>query len=100
MIVKDGQPFSIVEDEGFQNFIKILDPSYSIPSCKTVKAMVAARYTVTKEKALAEIKQTSGVSLTADMWTSVNMDAYLGVTCHYVSDSLDLATVQVCSIFL
>lgn len=93
MIVKDGQPFSIVEDEGFQNFIKILDPSYSTPSRKTLKAMVEARYTVTKEKALAEIKQTSAVSLTADMWTSVNMDAYLGVTCHYVSDSLDLATV-------
>ncbi|TWW56101.1 hypothetical protein D4764_08G0000880 [Takifugu flavidus] len=54
MIVKDGQPFSIIEDEGFQNFIKILDPSYSIPSRKTVKAMVEARYTVAKEKALAE----------------------------------------------
>lgn len=37
MIVKDGQPFSIVEDEGFQNFIKILDPSYSIPSHKKCK---------------------------------------------------------------
>ncbi len=93
MIVKDGQPFSIVEDEEFRNFIKILDPSYSIPSRKTVKAMVEARYTVTKEKAMAEIKQTSAVSLTTDMWTSVNMDAYLGVTCHYVSDSLDLVTV-------
>lgn len=93
MIVKDGQPFSIVEDEGFQQFIKILDPSYSVLSRKTIKAMVEPRYTVTKEKALAEIKQTSAVSLTADMWTLVNMDAYLGVTCHYVSDSLDLATV-------
>uniref|UniRef100_A0A3Q3KER1 RGS domain-containing protein n=1 Tax=Monopterus albus TaxID=43700 RepID=A0A3Q3KER1_MONAL len=40
MIVKDGQPFSIVEDEGFQNFIKILDPSYSIPSCKTIEDIV------------------------------------------------------------
>ncbi|TWW54792.1 hypothetical protein D4764_01G0007630 [Takifugu flavidus] len=93
MIVKDGRPFSIVEGEGFQNFIKILDPSYSIPSRKAVKAKVEARYTVAKEKALAEIKQTSAVGLTADMWTSVNMDAYLGVTCYHVSDSLDLATV-------
>lgn len=68
------------------------------PSCKTVKAMLEARCTVTKEKALAEIKQTSAVSLTADIWPLVNMDAYLGVTCHYLLDSLDLATV--CSISL
>lgn len=93
IIVKDGQPFSMFEDEGFRNFIKILDPSYSIPSRKAVKAMVVARYTITKEKAWAKVKQASAVSLMADMWTSMNMDAYLSVTGHYVSDSLDLATV-------
>lgn len=27
MIVKDNQPFSFIEDEGFQNVIEILDPS-------------------------------------------------------------------------
>nr|XP_046263255.1 E3 SUMO-protein ligase ZBED1-like isoform X1 [Scatophagus argus] len=93
MIVKDSQPFSIVDNEGFQNFVKILDPSYSLSSRKTVKAMVEARFAETKEKAIADIKQASAVSLTADMWTSVNMGTYLGVTCHYVSDHLDLATV-------
>lgn len=39
------------------------------------------------------MKQASAVSLMADMWTSINIDAYLSVTGHYVSDSLDLATV-------
>ena len=28
MIVKDMQPFSIVEDQGFQEFITAIDPSY------------------------------------------------------------------------
>lgn len=93
MIVKDGQSFSVVEDEEFRNFIKILDPSYSIPTRKTVKAMVEAWYTITKENALAKVKQASAVGLMADMRTSINMDAYLSLTGHYVSDSLDLATV-------
>lgn len=39
------------------------------------------------------MKQASAVGLMADKWTSINMDAYLSVTGHYVSDSLDLATV-------
>ncbi len=93
MIVKDGQPFSVVEDEGFRNFVKILDPSNTIPSRKSVKAVVEARYNIIREKTMAEVKQASAVSLTADMWTSINMDAYLAVTCHYVKENLDLATV-------
>ncbi len=67
MIVKDGQPVSLVKDEGFRNFVKILDPSYTIPSRKSVKAMVEARYDIIREKAMAEVKQASAVSLTADI---------------------------------
>ncbi|TWW71070.1 hypothetical protein D4764_17G0005530 [Takifugu flavidus] len=54
MIVKDGQPFSIIEDERFQNFIKILDPSFSIPSCKTVKAMVEARVSAPHQQCICQ----------------------------------------------
>lgn len=32
MIVKDTQPFSIVEDIGFRTFVSELDPSYIIPT--------------------------------------------------------------------
>ncbi|KAJ8375110.1 hypothetical protein SKAU_G00056900 [Synaphobranchus kaupii] len=33
------------------------------------------------------------VSLTYDMWTSINMDAYLAVTCHYIDEHDKLGTV-------
>lgn len=56
MIVKDCQPFSMVN-------------------------------------AIAEAKQTTAVSLTADMWTSINMDVHFAVTGHYLSDKLKLNTV-------
>lgn len=32
MIVKDTQPFSIVEDVGFRDFVQKLDPSYVLPT--------------------------------------------------------------------
>lgn len=81
IVLEDSQPFSVIRDEEFRNFVQILKPSSSIPTRKTVKTMVEARYTKSKEKTLTEIKLASAVSLTADMWTSVNMDADLGVTC-------------------
>lgn len=34
MIVKDLQPLSVVEQEGFKNLIKTLDPRYRMPSRK------------------------------------------------------------------
>lgn len=32
MVIKDSQPFSIVEDVGFKELIHVLDPSYVLPS--------------------------------------------------------------------
>ena len=93
VIVKDAQPFALVEDEGFKAFVHLLDPTYNIPGRKALKRMVEAKYKATKEEAMAEVRKASAVSLTADMWTSVNMDAYLAVTCHYITDQAKLATV-------
>ncbi|KAJ8336973.1 hypothetical protein SKAU_G00381930 [Synaphobranchus kaupii] len=42
---------------------------------------------------MAEVQDAEYVSLTVDMWTSINMDSYLGVTCHYITKETKLATV-------
>ncbi|XP_048011300.1 zinc finger BED domain-containing protein 4-like [Megalobrama amblycephala] len=34
MVVKDSQPFSIVEDAGFRDLLHVLDPTYVIPTRK------------------------------------------------------------------
>lgn len=38
MIVKDLQPISMVEDQGFRHFMKVVDPRYQIPSRKSIMA--------------------------------------------------------------
>ncbi|XP_065102179.2 uncharacterized protein [Paramisgurnus dabryanus] len=48
MIIKDSQPFSVVEDEGFRALVKKLDPAYVLPTRDGLKIMVAARYRRTK----------------------------------------------------
>lgn len=39
-----------------------------------------------------EVQQAVSVSITADMWTSVNMEAYLSLTCHYIHENMQLCT--------
>lgn len=46
--------------------------------------MVERRYVEEKEKAKAALQNVDSVILTADIWTSINMDAYLAVTCHAI----------------
>lgn len=93
MIVKDLQPFSIVEDEGFKEFVKKLDPTYVLPARKTVKSMVRQKYQEEKQKAMEHLKNIPSVCLTADMWTSLTMESYLGVTCHYTDSNTELGSV-------
>ncbi|XP_034408095.1 zinc finger BED domain-containing protein 1-like [Cyclopterus lumpus] len=97
MIVKDTQPFTVVDDVGFRAFVSKLDPNYVIPTRQALKAMVEAKYELAKEKAKAKMETVVAVSLTSDMWTSINMDAYLAVTCHFVGENTKLSSVLVFS---
>ncbi|XP_032428162.1 zinc finger BED domain-containing protein 1-like [Xiphophorus hellerii] len=93
MIVKDTQPFTIVDDIGFRAFVSKLDPNYVLPTRQALKAMVEAKYESAKEHAKAKVEKVAAVSLTSDMWTSINMDAYLAVTCHFVEENGKLSSV-------
>ncbi|KAI2645042.1 Zinc finger BED domain-containing protein 6 [Labeo rohita] len=82
MIIKDSQPFSLVKDEGLRGLIHALDPTHVLPSRQALKKMVDSKYEEAKIKAKAELENVKAVSLTSDVWTSLNMDAYLAITCH------------------
>ena len=38
-------------------------------------------------------KNSSKIALTADAWTSVATEAYLGITCHYMGDNWEMESV-------
>ncbi|KAM9704433.1 zinc finger BED domain-containing protein 4-like isoform 1-T1 [Menidia menidia] len=57
LIVKDSQPFSVVEDEGFRELIHLLDPTYVLPTRKALKKMVEDKFYKTKEKAKEDIQK-------------------------------------------
>ena len=82
MIVKDLQPFSIVEDAVLQGLMKHIVPQYNIPSRRYfVGKVIGELYHDTTAKLVSSIKQ---LSLTPDIWSSRINDGYIGVTAHYI----------------
>nr|XP_054594486.1 zinc finger BED domain-containing protein 4-like [Nothobranchius furzeri] len=54
--------------------------------------MMAKKHAEELERVKRGVQQAVAVSITADMWTSLNMEAYLALTCHYISDNMQLCT--------
>lgn len=94
MIVRDLQPFSVVDDPGFRELVATLSPTYELPSRTTLTRNYLASKFVDME---AAVKRTLDcvdyVSLTTDIWTSRTTQAYIAITAHYVTKNWTLGSV-------
>ncbi len=84
MVASDLQPLSIVDDPGFQKFCKVMDPKYKLPSRTHLTEVLLPRL---MDKVQQEVRDTTNkagsVSITSDLWTSVNNAGFLALTCHF-----------------
>ncbi|CAO2201759.1 unnamed protein product [Urochloa humidicola] len=86
MIVLHELPFSIVEYDGFIEFVSCLNPLFKMVSRTTIKLDCMKTFEDAKLELREAFKNShSKVSLTADMWTSNQNLGYLCVTCHWIS---------------
>ncbi|MGH0159335.1 UNVERIFIED_CONTAM: hypothetical protein FKN15_045766 [Acipenser sinensis] len=101
MIVRDLQPISIVEDRGFNAFVKTLDPRYKIPSRKRLmEGTIADMYKDCQEKVRANCQRAHSVVLTTDVWTSRSTEAYLTVSCHFIDNwQMQEFVLETCSFY-
>lgn len=100
MIINDTQPFSIVEDAGFINFCYALNPTYTLPSRKTLtKTLLPVKYLEVLNTARQMVdKSAASVTITTDLWSSRNNDSFMGVTAHFIDEKFELKSVllEVC----
>lgn len=87
MLVKDSQPFSIVDDCGFKEFVALLDPTYTLPSKQTLKDMVIQRYKGQMSKIKAHIEDGDS---DLDCWY---MDRRQYVSWRYVDETIRRPTM-------
>ena len=91
MMVRDLQPFSVVEDEGFKDLIRGLDPRYNLPSRRTIThTLLPDLYKEQRARVMFGLQEAKYVAITTDTWTSRVTESYLTVTAHYIDDEWNL----------
>ncbi|XP_063215715.1 zinc finger BED domain-containing protein 4-like [Bacillus rossius redtenbacheri] len=96
MMCLDNRPFSMVEDRGFTEFVKFLEPRYVLPSRKHFSnTVVPHMYQECRENVNKKLDEAEHVSLTTDMWTSTANDDYLGLTVHFVDSNFVLQHLNI-----
>lgn len=92
---KDFQPFSVVEDKGFSEFVKALNPSYKLPNRRSISA---THIPSLHQKCLQETKELLAnelisACLTTDCWTSRSNAGYIAITIHFIDTTFKLRSV-------
>ncbi|XP_026328606.1 zinc finger BED domain-containing protein 6-like [Hyposmocoma kahamanoa] len=87
MICKDHQPFSIVENEGFHNLMKVVAPHYKIPSRTSITRWLDQKFEALSTNFKTKLSTIEYITLTTDIWSdTMNMKSFLGVTAHFGFD--------------
>ena len=82
LIVQDLQPFSIVEDKGFRQFVNDLDPKYQMPSRQEIaRTLLPALHEETKSQLSRELCEANAIALTTDLWSSRHMQSTVPFSC-------------------
>ncbi|KAF8795059.1 Zinc finger BED domain-containing protein 4 [Argiope bruennichi] len=93
MIVKEYQPFSLVEDGEFQKFVHMLCPNYKLPTRKTLSnTILQTCYVESIQKVKENVKLAPAICLTMNSWTSINNESFLAVTAHFIDSATQLKT--------
>ncbi|XP_072400765.1 E3 SUMO-protein ligase ZBED1-like [Diabrotica undecimpunctata] len=94
LIIKDFQPFSIVEDNGFKDFILTLNPAYKLPTRKTLSnVLLPAVFEEVRLKVSDVLKEVVSITITTDCWTSRNTDSVIAVTGHFIDNKFQIKSV-------
>lgn len=93
LFILDFQPFSIVNDSGFVEFVHALNPSYQLPNRKAItKAYLPATYEQCLNNVKEKLCSVESACITTDCWTSKNNESYLAVTVHFISSDFELCS--------
>jgi hypothetical protein len=80
-IFAGARPFSLVDDEPMQRFIKALDPQYKIPSRTTVtQSLLADCYRATREELDVILARTRYINITVDESTDIRRRRILNMS--------------------
>ncbi|CAI2193159.1 19110_t:CDS:2, partial [Funneliformis geosporum] len=94
-ILSGTLPLSIVNNEEFKIFCNSLDPRFRVPGVNIIKTMIFDAHNWTNNLIKNKIAETAEhVALALDIWSSRVHDAYLGLTCHWLTSEFKLYDIM------
>lgn len=91
LFIKGLQPFSLVEEKCFKDFVHELNPNYELPSRHCIShTTIPAKYVQSKTDILEKVTVAHKVCVTTDCWTASNNEAFMAVTAHFVNENFEL----------
>lgn len=86
-IIRSGQPFSIVEEFGFQKLLLKIDSTVVIPCRQTIRKELNLLYDSYKNNLINILSNLKNkFSITLDVWKAINGNHYLGINIHYIQN--------------
>lgn len=88
MIILHGYPLAMVEHVGFKVFVRNLQPLFELVTCDRVEADCMEIFMKEKQKVNEVLDKLPGkISLSADMWGTLDNAEYLCLTANYIDES-------------
>jgi hypothetical protein len=89
-IAADLRPLNSINDRGFQELIKTLEPRYEMSSRTHItEKILPAKYKELKAEVKSTLQSASFISLTTDGWTSRATQSFITVTAHVINDNCE-----------
>ncbi|KAM6983050.1 zinc finger BED domain-containing protein 4 isoform 1-T1 [Tautogolabrus adspersus] len=88
MIVRDLQPVSIVENQGFRELLQLLEPRYTPEAQHYIQSQLLPAYAYQAQLATRQsLASAHALTLSLDLWKGFTgaTSGYLGVTCHFLT---------------
>jgi len=96
LFIKDLQPLSIVEDEGFRSLMNLLAPDYDLPSRVTFRQrVIPSLYEKCAQDVKAVIAAAPNYCITTDAWSSRTCHSYVTYTMHTIDDDFSMRSFVV-----
>jgi hypothetical protein len=90
MIIQHKYPFSIVEHQGFIDFMRSAQPSFVMPGRKTIHNDGIKIFNTMKAQQIQRIAKANRIALTTNLWTASDLMGYMVVTAHYINNNWNL----------
>lgn len=92
VVTENSLPFTFTESNSFRNLLLYMEPNYK-PMCrKTVKKKIEEQAVVLKQQIKKTLENCNSMSLTTDLWTSINNESFMAITCSFISENWKVIT--------